>query len=92
MSTHSLPRTDAGIFGYYSFNVSTNLQQVLDNLFNGLKRLEYRGYDSAGIALDAVDPFHVAEAAEGSIIEENGLHDTSMPLIVKVRAVHGGDH
>ena len=30
-------------------------EQILELLLNGLKRLEYRGYDSSGIAIDAVD-------------------------------------
>jgi len=29
-------------------------------LVNGLKRLEYRGYDSAGVALDAADGKDIA--------------------------------
>lgn len=36
-----------GIFGYVGENL------VVENLLQGLKRLEYRGYDSAGIALRA---------------------------------------
>jgi glucosamine--fructose-6-phosphate aminotransferase (isomerizing) len=40
-----------------------------------------RRYDSAGIAVDAVDPFSVTEAVEGVILEENGLLEG--PLIVK---------
>ena len=34
-----------GIVGYNGFNNARNI------LINGLKKLEYRGYDSAGIAL-----------------------------------------
>lgn len=30
-------------------------KEVLDLLVNGLKRLEYRGYDSAGLAIDSND-------------------------------------
>lgn len=47
-ATCCAPSHTVGIFGYYSFNVSKDLQTVLDTLFSGLKRLEYRGYDSAG--------------------------------------------
>lgn len=42
-----------GIFGYYNFNVSRDRRAILEILFNGLRRLEYRGYDSAGIAIDS---------------------------------------
>mmetsp|Transcript_5978 Transcript_5978/g.15895 ORF Transcript_5978/g.15895 Transcript_5978/m.15895 type:complete len:698 (-) Transcript_5978:1845-3938(-) len=70
-----------GIFGYYTFGVKRNVKEVLDTLFNGLKRLEYRGYDSSGLAVDLVDSFQ--ELDEGCLPEENGTHDTSLPLVVK---------
>lgn len=54
--------THVGIFGYYVFNVNKDIQAVLDALFNGLKRLEYRGYDSAGIAIDVHDAYPLAQA------------------------------
>jgi len=41
-----------GIFGYYTFGTPRELQAILDVIFTGLKRLEYRGYDSAGFAVD----------------------------------------
>ena len=44
-----------GIFGYYNYKVSRDRGEVLDLLFTGLRRLEYRGYDSAGVCVDA-DP------------------------------------
>ncbi|KAG2485969.1 hypothetical protein HYH03_015293 [Edaphochlamys debaryana] len=76
-----------GIVGYYTFNVRRDLKYVLDCLFNGLKRLEYRGYDSAGVCFDVVDPYplsqHRAEGGQEVIAEENGVHDSAVPLIVK---------
>lgn len=30
-------------------------KEILDLLVTGLKRLEYRGYDSSGIAVDSID-------------------------------------
>lgn len=30
-------------------------KEILDLLITGLKRLEYRGYDSAGVAVDSSD-------------------------------------
>lgn len=42
-----------GIFGYYTFGTPKELQAILDVLFTGLKRLEYRGYDSAGLCVDS---------------------------------------
>jgi glutamine phosphoribosylpyrophosphate amidotransferase len=44
-----------GIFGYYTFGTPKELQAILDVLFTGLKRLEYRGYDSAGICVDSAE-------------------------------------
>ncbi len=44
-----------GIFGYYTFGTPKELQAILDVLFTGLKRLEYRGYDSAGLCIDTAE-------------------------------------
>ncbi|XP_037955493.1 glutamine--fructose-6-phosphate aminotransferase [isomerizing] 2-like [Teleopsis dalmanni] len=44
-----------GIFAYLNYLTPKTRQEVLDLLVNGLKRLEYRGYDSTGVAIDAVD-------------------------------------
>ncbi|KAH9317743.1 hypothetical protein KI387_019512 [Taxus chinensis] len=41
-----------GIFAYLNYNVSRERRYILELLFNGLRRLEYRGYDSAGISID----------------------------------------
>jgi hypothetical protein len=42
-----------GIFAYLNYNVSRERRYILEVLLNGLRRLEYRGYDSSGVALDA---------------------------------------
>ncbi len=41
-----------GIFGYLNYLTPRTRQFILDNLIKGLQRLEYRGYDSAGVAFD----------------------------------------
>lgn len=41
-----------GIFGYLNYLVPATRKEILEKLINGLKRLEYRGYDSAGIAFE----------------------------------------
>jgi len=41
-----------GIFAYLNFNCPKTRDEILQILLGGLKRLEYRGYDSAGIAFD----------------------------------------
>eukprot|EP00048_Salpingoeca_helianthica_P021670 m.13678 g.13678 ORF g.13678 m.13678 type:complete len:681 (+) comp6239_c0_seq1:71-2113(+) len=47
-----------GIFAYLNYGVPRSRKAIVNSLINGLKRLEYRGYDSAGVAIDAdpVDP------------------------------------
>ena len=37
-----------GIFAYLNYLVPTERKKILEILIQGLKRLEYRGYDSAG--------------------------------------------
>lgn len=46
-------RRMCGIFAYLNFHANKERRYILDVLFNGLRRLEYRGYDSAGIAIDS---------------------------------------
>ena len=41
-----------GIFAYLNFLTPKSRQEILEIVLNGLQRLEYRGYDSAGIAID----------------------------------------
>jgi glucosamine--fructose-6-phosphate aminotransferase (isomerizing) len=41
-----------GIFAYVNHGVACKRSDIASKLIGGLKRLEYRGYDSAGIALD----------------------------------------
>uniref|UniRef100_A0A8C8GJF2 glutamine--fructose-6-phosphate transaminase (isomerizing) n=1 Tax=Oncorhynchus tshawytscha TaxID=74940 RepID=A0A8C8GJF2_ONCTS len=42
----------AGIFAYLNYCVSRTRKEIFETLVKGLQRLEYRGYDSAGIAVD----------------------------------------
>jgi hypothetical protein len=69
--------------------VNKELQFILDTLFNGLKRLEYRGYDSAGIALELADAIALISLDSGSlggaqpIPEENGSQSCMLPLVCK---------
>lgn len=41
-----------GIFAYLNHLVPVDRQHIIDVLLKGLERLEYRGYDSAGLAID----------------------------------------
>ncbi|OQV15241.1 Glutamine--fructose-6-phosphate aminotransferase [isomerizing] 2 [Hypsibius exemplaris] len=42
-----------GIFAYINHLVPRKRREVLEFIINGLKRMEYRGYDSAGLAVDS---------------------------------------
>ncbi|XP_014285481.1 glutamine--fructose-6-phosphate aminotransferase [isomerizing] 2 isoform X2 [Halyomorpha halys] len=42
-----------GIFAYLNYLTPKSRKEILELLLTGLKRLEYRGYDSAGVAFDA---------------------------------------
>lgn len=57
-----------GIFGYYNYQVARDRATILSFLINGLRRLEYRGYDSSGICIDGT--------VEDSEAACNGYHDT----------------
>lgn len=56
-----------GIIGYIGY------QNCVEVLINGLKRLEYRGYDSAGVALTAGDLF--MQKRKGKIAELESIID-----------------
>ncbi|PVH17562.1 glutamine-fructose-6-phosphate aminotransferase [isomerizing] [Candidozyma duobushaemuli] len=47
--------TYSGIFGYVNFLVDKTRGDIMENLLEGLSRLEYRGYDSTGLAVDSDD-------------------------------------
>ena len=49
------PCLTAGIFGYLNYLCPRTRHYILEALIKGLKRLEYRGYDSAGVAFDGDD-------------------------------------
>ncbi|KIO26050.1 hypothetical protein M407DRAFT_74993 [Tulasnella calospora MUT 4182] len=48
-----------GIFAYCNFLVEKDRKTICSILCNGLSRLEYRGYDSAGIGVDGDKPNEV---------------------------------
>lgn len=45
--------TMCGIFAYLNYKISRERRYIIEVLFNGLRSLEYRGYDSAGISIDS---------------------------------------
>ncbi|MCX6435130.1 MAG: glutamine--fructose-6-phosphate transaminase (isomerizing), partial [Actinobacteria bacterium] len=58
-----------GIVGY------TGRQSAIGHLIEGLRRLEYRGYDSAGIALGTPNKLYVEKRAGKLVNLENSLGD-----------------
>lgn len=55
-----------GIFAYLNYLTPKTRLEILELLVNGLKRLEYRGYDSAGVAIDTPDGKDMA------LVKKNG--------------------
>ncbi|KAL9979022.1 hypothetical protein ACROYT_G016614 [Oculina patagonica] len=50
-----------GIFAYLNFCVPRKRKYILELLISGLQRLEYRGYDSAGVAFDGVGKMRIVK-------------------------------
>lgn len=48
----NIKKNFSGIFGYVNFLIEKTSGEIINNLIEGLQRLEYRGYDSSGIAID----------------------------------------
>ncbi|XP_012158557.1 glutamine--fructose-6-phosphate aminotransferase [isomerizing] 2 isoform X2 [Ceratitis capitata] len=42
-----------GVFAYLNYLTPKTRHEILELLLNGLKRMEYRGYDSTGVAIDS---------------------------------------
>ena len=74
-----------GIVGY------VGNRPILDTLINGLKRLEYRGYDSAGIAI--LDDNHIdVIKAKGKVSNLKNAIDEIWPVTNKCSATLGIAH
>ncbi len=54
-----------GIFAYLNCGVPKTRKEIVEKLLVGLKRLEYRGYDSAGFAVDESDEEGDEDAQNG---------------------------
>jgi glutamine---fructose-6-phosphate transaminase (isomerizing) len=73
-----------GIVGFYGQS-----KDVLDTLLTGLYRLEYRGYDSAGVALISRDNEIFHSKATGKVNQlEQKLNSTTLPDFAKVGIAH----
>jgi glucosamine--fructose-6-phosphate aminotransferase (isomerizing) len=67
-----------GIFAYCSYGTPTQQKVVVEKLLNGLRRLEYRGYDSAGIAVDNGPSL---DALEPLVLKETGKIDKLAAMV-----------
>ncbi|OCK98645.1 glucosamine-fructose-6-phosphate aminotransferase [Cenococcum geophilum 1.58] len=80
-----------GIFGYINYLVEKDRKYILDTLINGLSRLEYRGYDSAGLAIDGDKKNEVYAFKEvGKVAALRKLCDESKPDLNKAFDSHAG--
>lgn len=57
----------AGIFAYLNYLEPKSRREILELLIRGLQRLEYRGYDSAGVAFDRDDKTIEIIRAKGKV-------------------------
>uniref|UniRef100_G1MPR9 Glutamine--fructose-6-phosphate aminotransferase [isomerizing] 1 n=1 Tax=Meleagris gallopavo TaxID=9103 RepID=G1MPR9_MELGA len=63
----------AGIFAYLNYHVPRTRREILETLIKGLQRLEYRGYDSAGVGIDGGnDKDWEAKACKIQLIKRKG--------------------
>jgi len=80
-----------GIFGYINYLVEKDRNYILQTLVNGLSRLEYRGYDSAGLAVDGDKKNEVFAFKEvGKVAALNKLIEGEKPDLTKVFDSHAG--
>ncbi|KAL3470686.1 hypothetical protein BJX99DRAFT_239098 [Aspergillus californicus] len=80
-----------GIFGYINYLVERDRKFILDTLLNGLSRLEYRGYDSAGLAVDGDKKNEVCAFKEvGKVVRLKQLIEESQPDLTKSFESHAG--
>lgn len=92
----SLPRHRAGIFAYLNYLTPKTRREVLECLVTGLKRLEYRGYDSAGVAVDTNDTKNIllikstgkVKVLEEAIAEQMKSEEIDTPLTCHVGISH----
>ncbi|KAI5310060.1 glutamine--fructose-6-phosphate transaminase (isomerizing) [Ascosphaera atra] len=84
-------QVEGGIFGYVNYLVERDRGFILDTLVNGLSRLEYRGYDSAGLAIDGDKKNEVLAFKEvGKVEKLKELIQNSNPDYSKQFESHAG--
>ncbi|KAL4631328.1 glutamine-fructose-6-phosphate aminotransferase isomerizing 2-like isoform X2 [Arapaima gigas] len=66
-----------GIFAYLNYRVPRTRREICETLIKGLQRLEYRGYDSAGVAVDS----------PGKAVKDDNNHISLIKKKGKVKAL-----
>lgn len=61
---------------------------MLDLLVNGLKRLEYRGYDSTGVAIDSADSKDIIMVKRCGKVKvlEDAIAESEFTLFISTKA------
>jgi len=71
-----------GIFGYLNYETPQSRKLIVQYLLQGLRRLEYRGYDSAGISVDSDKPLVIRKQGNIDALEkackESGVFDDDL--------------
>ncbi|KAK9469604.1 hypothetical protein V1512DRAFT_201950 [Lipomyces arxii] len=81
----------SGIFGYVNYLVERTRGEIVNTMLDGMQRLEYRGYDSAGIAIDGDKPNEVLLFKEvGKVAALRKLYENSDTDNKKVFNTHVG--
>ncbi|KAF1815999.1 glutamine:fructose-6-phosphate amidotransferase [Eremomyces bilateralis CBS 781.70] len=81
----------SGIFGYVNYLVEKDRKFIVNTLVNGLSRLEYRGYDSAGFAVDGDKKNEVLAFKEvGKVAKLREMIEEAKPDLTKVFDSHAG--
>ncbi|MBV98831.1 Glutamine--fructose-6-phosphate aminotransferase [isomerizing] 1, partial [Eschrichtius robustus] len=80
-----------GIFAYLNYHVPRTRREILETLIKGLQRLEYRGYDSAGVGIDGGnDKDWEANACKIQLIKKKGKVKALDEEVHKFIVIHNG--
>ncbi|XP_022800757.1 glutamine--fructose-6-phosphate aminotransferase [isomerizing] 1-like [Stylophora pistillata] len=79
-----------GIFAYLNFCVPRKRQYILELLISGLQRLEYRGYDSAGVAYDGVEELRIVKKRGKVAALQQEIHAQSDFSLDEELSIHCG--
>ncbi|XP_049850412.1 glutamine--fructose-6-phosphate aminotransferase [isomerizing] 2-like [Schistocerca gregaria] len=79
-----------GIFAYLNYGVPRTRKEITDLILNGIKNMEYRGYDSAGIAIDDDNGDTCILKSIGPVQNLSNLIDTKLENETSTLCTHVG--